>query len=45
MLATVSVDDLAENFDLYDDVDAWRDDGNRALERVKYDQAKAKNEG
>ena len=40
MLATVSVDDLSENFDLYDDVDAWRDAGNRACERIRREQAK-----
>ena len=35
MLAVLSLEEIAKDYDAYDDVDAWRDAGNNACERIR----------
>lgn len=39
-LALIGLDELARDYDLFDDVDAWRGAGNRACERIRLKNAK-----
>ena len=33
--SVISLEEIAKDYDAYDDVDAWRDAGNNACERIR----------
>jgi hypothetical protein len=35
MLAVLNLEEIAKDYDAYDDVDAWRNAGNNACERTR----------